>query len=200
MPVVWVLAVLVLLLTLLLCMRLRVRLSAKDGALNVYAAAGFVRFRVYPPKERKKAASKPEPKAEQKKEKPKQSDAGKLIQTVRRVWEPAMETLRRVRRGVRLNPMRLSVTYGGRDEPADAAVLCGDTLAFVWAVMPTLERVLRVHDPRITVNVDFDAPDLRVEADIGLTIRVWAVLVSLVPLLPLLRGGIYGKDGNHGKE
>lgn len=195
---VWVLAVVVLLLMLLLCMRLRVRLSSKDGALNVYAAAGFVRFRVYPPKERKKAASKPKPKP--KAEPKKQSDVGKVIRTVRRVWEPAMGVLQRVQRAVRLDPMRLSVTYGGHDEPADAAVLCGDTLALVWAVMPTLERVLRVHDPRITVNVDFDAPDLRVEADIGLTIRVWAVLVSLVPLLSLLRGGIYGKDGNHGKE
>ena len=182
------LAVLALLLVLILSLRLRVSLSAKDGALTAEVRAGPVRYRLYPPPERKppKASGKPEPKPSAPKQK-RSPDVKRILRIVRRLWNPVLEALRNVRGAVRVDPLTLRVTYGGRNEPADAAVLCGDTLALVWAVMPTLERLCRIPRPCIRVDTDFDAPDLRLEADVGLTLRVWALLFSLRPLLKALR-------------
>ena len=63
----------------------------------------------------------------------------------------------------------------------------GDTLAAVWAVMPVLETLCRIPRPSIVVDADFNAPNaVRLDAEIGLTLRVWALLFSLRPLLALL--------------
>lgn len=181
-----------LLLILLLAMPLRVLLSAKNGALTAEARAGFLRFRLYPPPEAKPQKKK---KPSREKKKPKKTEptesrltsAQRVLRTVRRLYAPVVGVLRNIQGAVRIDPLTLHVVYAGREEPADAAILCGDTLALVWAVMPTLEQVCRVPRPDIAVNVDFDASVLRIEADIGLTLRVWALLVSLRPLLSLLR-------------
>ncbi len=192
MPALWVLAVLALLLILLLAMPLRVLLSAKNGALTAEVRAGFLRFRIYPPPEAKPPKKKKPSREKKKPDKPKPTEsrltsAQRVLRTVRRLWAPAVGVLRNIQGAVRIDPLTLHVVYAGRDEPADAAILCGDTLAAVWSIMPVAEQVCRVPRPDIAVNVDFDASVLRIEADIGLTLRVWALLVSLRPLLSLLR-------------
>ena len=189
MPALRVLAVLALLLVLILCTRLRVVFSANNGALTLEVRAGFFRYRVLPPPERKPSDKKPPP---EKPKKPSQKrtpaeTVERILKLVRRLWDPVTEALRKVQDAVRVDPLTVSVTYAGRDDPAQAAILCGNTLAAVWAVMPALETLCRIPRPRITVDADFDAPDLRFDAEIGLTLRVWALLVSLLPLLRLLR-------------
>ena len=191
MPALWVLAVLAVLLTALLFTRLRLTLTAKDGAMSAEARAGFLRVRLYPPPERKakpkKARRKRKKKPEAKPQRDRGADAARILRLVRRVWSPALDVLRNIQGAVEIDPLTVRVVYGGREEPADAAILCGDTLALVWAVMPTLEQVCRIPRPSITVNADFDAPETRIEADVSLTLRVWALLISLRPLLALLR-------------
>lgn len=188
MPALWVLAVLALLLTLLLATPLRVLFSAANGELSVQIRAGFVRVRLFPPPERKPKKEKPEKPPSEKKKKPAQKQsAERILKTVQRLWEPLTAVLRRIRGAVKIDPLEIHVTYAGRDEPADAAILCGDTLAFVWAVMPTLEQLCRIPRPRITVDVNFDASATQVKADAGLTMRVWALLSCLTPLLSVLR-------------
>ena len=192
MPAIWVLAVLALLLILLLAMPLRVLLSAKNGALTAEARIGFVKIRLYPPPEAKPQKKK---KPSRKKKKPQEAaptrdrltGARRVLRTVRRLWAPVVGVLRNIQGAVKIDPLTLHIVYAGRDEPADAAILCGDTLAAVWSIMPVMEQVCRVPRPDITVNVDFDASVLRIEADVGLTMRVWTLLISLRPLLALLR-------------
>ena len=185
----WALAVLALLLILILSMRLRVILSAKNGVLTAEARAGFVRYRFYPPPERKPKKEKPKKASAKKKteETAPRTSARRILRTVQRLWAPVTAALRNIQGAVKIDPLVVHLTYAGRDDPADAAILCGDTLALVWAVMPALEQVCRIPRPSITVNADFDASVLRIEADIGLTMRVWALLISLRPLLSLLR-------------
>ena len=189
MPALWVLAVLAVLLALILFMRLRVLFSANDNALTLEIRAGFFRYRVLPAPERNKPETESTPQ-KPKKPSPKRTPAEtaqRILGLVRRVWQPVTATLRNIRGAVRVDPLTLHVTYGGRDEPADAAIYCGNTLAAVWAVMPVLEHLCRIPRPCITVDTDFDAPDSRLQAEIGLTLRVWALLISLRPLLGLLR-------------
>ena len=189
MPALWVLAVLAVLLIALLLMRVRLTFRARDGKLSAEARAGLIRIRLYPPPERKPKPEKPRKKRKKKPEaKPERNkSAARILRFIRRVWAPALDVLRNVQGAVEIDPLAVHVVYGGRDEPADAAVLCGETLALVWAVMPPLERLCRIPRPSITVNADFDAPETRLEADVHLTLRVWALVVSLRPLLALLR-------------
>jgi hypothetical protein len=180
---------LALLLTLLLLTPLRVLLSAANGELSVQIRAGFVRVRLFPPPERKPREEKPKkPPSEEKKKPAQKQSAERILKTIRRLWEPVTAVLRRVQGAVKIDPLEIHVAYAGRDEPADAAILCGDTLALVWALMPTLEKLCRVPRPHITVNADFDASATQVKADVGLTMRVWALLSCLTPLLGALRG------------
>lgn len=185
----WALAVLAILLVLILSTRLRVIFSAKNGVMTAEVRAGPFHYRFYPPPERKPGKEKKKKPSEKKK--PEQAaprtGARRILQTVRRLWAPVTAALRNIQGAVKIDPLVLHLTYAGRDDPADAAILCGDTLALVWAVMPALEQVCRIPRPSITVNADFDASVLRIEADVGLTVRVWALLISLRPLLSLLR-------------
>ena len=190
MPALWVLAILAFLLVLILSIRLRALFSAKDGVMTLEVRAGFIRYRVFPPPERKPSKKEPPPEKPEKPA-PKRTpteNARRLLKLVKRVWEPATAALRNIQGAIRVDPLTVRVVYGGRDEPADAAILCGDTLAAVWAVMPVLETLCRIPRPSIVVDADFDAPNaVRLDAEIGLTLRVWALLFSLRPLLALLR-------------
>ena len=191
MPALWVLAVVALLLILVLSTRLRVLFTAKDDALTLEVRAAFFRYRVLPPPEEKPSEKKKPAPEKPKEPAPKRTvtqTVQRLLALVDRFWGPVTGVLRNIRGAIRVDPLSVHVTYGGRDEPADAAILCGDTLAAVWAVMPVLEALCRIPRPRITVDTDFDAPNnVRLDAEIGLTLRVWALLVSLLPLLALLR-------------
>ncbi|MBQ7680852.1 MAG: DUF2953 domain-containing protein [Oscillibacter sp.] len=191
MPALWVLAVVALLLILILSIRLRVLFTAKGDALTLEVRAAFFRYRVLPPPEEKPPEKKKPAPEKPKEPAPKRTvtqTVQRLLALVDRFWGPVTGVLRNIRGAIRVDPLSVHVTYGGRDEPADAAILCGDTLAAVWAVMPVLEALCRIPRPRITVDTDFDAPNnVRLDAEIGLTLRVWALLVSLLPLLALLR-------------
>lgn len=189
MPALWILGILALVIALLLRTRLRVLLSVKNGDWSAEVRAGLVRYRLYPPPEPPKKPRRKKKKPSEKKEAPPPprrdplADARRVLGLVKRMWDPLKRALGRVTGALRADPFEIYVTYGGRDEPADAAELCGDTLALVWTVMPVLERVCRMPDPYISVNVDFDAPRTALEADVGLTIRLWALLAAGIPLL-----------------
>ncbi|MFR7893201.1 MAG: hypothetical protein ACLU38_03110 [Dysosmobacter sp.] len=58
------------------------------------------------------------------------------------MWPPLKKALRRTRRGMRIDPMDVSVILGGQAEPADAAQLYGELHGAVWTGMPVLEQLL----------------------------------------------------------
>ena len=57
------------------------------------------------------------------------------------------KALRRTRRGIRVDPLRLSATLGGAEDPAAAAELYGGLHALVWTGMPALEKLVVIRDP-----------------------------------------------------
>ena len=104
---------------------------------------GPFRVRLVPSKEPKK-----EPKdlaeAAKKIPKPKLED---LQDAARTLWPAAKKALRRTRRGIRVDPLRLSATLGGAEDPAAAAELYGGLHALVWTGMPALEKLVVIRDP-----------------------------------------------------
>ena len=75
-----------------------------------------------------------------------------------------------------MEPLRLSLILGGREDPAAAAKLYGELNAAVWAGMPQLERLLDIPDPRIHIEVDFDTEESRTEGTVGAAIRIGTAL------------------------
>lgn len=188
----WILGVLFLL-VLLLCRARAGMLVTLGDAVTVDVKAGLFRFRVFPGKKkppgRKKSKGKPDAggNGEKKKSIPKLS-LEDIRDAVRTLAPPLKKALRRTRRGIRISPLRLSLTVGGRADPAAAAKLYGELNAAVWTGMPVLERLLDIPDPRIHSEVNFEAEGTQVKGTVGISIRVGTVLaVGFGIAVPALR-------------
>nr|WP_326125357.1 hypothetical protein [uncultured Oscillibacter sp.] len=188
----WILGVLFLLVLLLCRTRAGVLVTLGD-AVTVDVKAGLFRFRVFPGKKkppgRKKSKGKPDAggNGEKKRSIPKPS-LEDIRDAVRTLAPPLKKALHRTRRGIRIAPLRLSLTVGGRADPAAAAELYGELNAAVWTGMPVLERLLDIPDPRIHSEVNFEAEGTQVKGTVGISIRVGTVLaVGFGIAVPALR-------------
>lgn len=176
----WVLGILVLLILLLCRTRAGVLVTLGD-ALRVDVKLGWFRFQVVPGRERQKKPPKEKDETardggeEEKKSRSKPS-LEEIQDVVRTLLPPLKRALARTRRGIRVEPLRLSLILGGREDPAAAAKLYGELNAAVWAGMPQLERLLDIPDPRIHIEVDFDTEESRTEGTVGAAIRIGTAL------------------------
>ena len=190
----WILGILAALIVLLCLTRVGVHAVFRDNGALIRARIGPFRFRVYPPKEKKPKEEKPEKEKPPKEKRPKEKKAKPKIgfsdikDAVRTLWPPLKRALDRTRRGIRIAPLDLSVTVGGREDPATAAERYGDLYAAVWTVMPALEQVLDIREPHIHVGIDFDAPETEIAGEAGVSIRVGTLLgVALSIGIPALK-------------
>ena len=129
------------------------------------------------------------------------------------MWPPLKKALRRTRRGVRIDPLGVSVILGGQAEPADAAQLYGELHGAVWTGMPILEQLLVIPRPHIHLDVDFTTVETRIQGSIGFSARIGTLLrIGMTVAIPGLRWLLaymkkkkqapVGKDesNGHGKE
>ena len=202
----WILGIL-LFMVLLLCLT-RVGVLIRFGEeLTVSARFGFLKFQVLPEKKKPpKNEKKPEEaqkKQTQRKEKPKKAFPKPTLSDIRDAWKalwpPLKKALRRTRRGVRIDPLDLSVILGGQAEPADAAQLKGEL-----HVIPR---------PHIHLDVDFTAEETKILGSVGFSARIGTLLrIGMTVAIPGLRWLLaymkkkkqapVGKDesNGHGKE
>lgn len=188
----WILGGLILLIALVCWTRAGVLVTLGD-VVTVDVKVGVFRFRVVPGGEKapKRKKSKAGPDAEEggKKKRPIPKPALEDIRdAVRTLAPPLKKALGRTRRGIRVAPLRLSLTAGGKEDPAAAAKLYGELNAGIWAGMPVLERLLDIPDPRIHTEVDFEAEKTQAEGTAGISIRIGTALaVGFGIALPALR-------------
>ena len=67
--------------------------------------------------------------------------------------------------------MQLSVCFGG-DDPARVAETNGWANVAMWTVMPEVEKLTRMPDPRIHLETDFNTAETRVSGEVGLSFRI----------------------------
>ena len=126
---------------------------------------------------------------------------------------PLKKALRRTRRGIRIDPLDVSVILGGQAEPADAAQLYGELHGAVWTGMPVLEQLLVIPRPHIHLDVDFTAEETKILGSVGFSARIGTLLrIGMTVAIPGLRWLLaymkkkkqapVGKDesNGHGKE
>ena len=174
----WILGILAVLILLLLLLRVGVHVRFGDE-LYVTAMAGPVRLQLVPKPEKKEPEKpKKEKPPREKKEKPAEEKQKKLELTpgdirsaLPAVWESLKRGLRKTRQRLRIDPMRLSVCFGG-DDPAQVAELYGWANTAMWTVMPEMERLTRMPDPHVHLETDFNAAETRVSGEVGLSFRI----------------------------
>ena len=193
-----ILAVLALLIALLCLLRLGVRASW-GAETRVTAILGPVRLPLVPKKEGKPGKEKPK-KAKQKKEKPAKEKAPKDRQPLPKPGKedirealqlllPALKrALRKLGRGIRIDPLCVSLVLGGKNDPADAAGKFGYLQAAVWAGMPQLQRWMHIPDPHIHTDVNFDAEKSEVSGEAAVTLRIGTLFaMGFALLIPALK-------------
>lgn len=118
------------------------------------------------PKREKAAAAKPQKKAPR----PKMGfwDIWELLKAV---WQSVQQALRATGKRIRIDPLHLTVTFGGED-PCVVAEMYGAACSGMWSVMPRLEQMAQLPDPEIHLGVDFSAERIRAEGDVGIFFRV----------------------------
>ena len=178
----WILGILAVLILLLLLLRVGVHVRF-GGELYVTAMAGPVRLQLVPkPEKKEEERPKKEKPPKEKKKKPAEEKQKKLELTpgdirsaLPAVWESLKRGLRKTRQRLRIDPMRLSVCFGG-DDPAQAAEAYGWANTAMWTVMPEMERLTRMPDPHIHLETDFTASETHISGEVGLSFRVGDLL------------------------
>ena len=94
-----------------------------------------------------------------------------IWELLKAVWQSVQRALRATGKRIRIDPLRLTVVFGG-DDPCVVAEMYGAACSGMWSVMPRLEQMAQLPDPEIHLGVDFTAASIRAEGDIGIFFRV----------------------------
>ena len=195
-----ILGVIVGVIILILCLRVSVQADFGEE-LRVTARIGPMKMQIIPPPEKKprkekakKKAKKKEPESEKKPKEKKKLDLHLTFADIRNalsaVWQSVQGTLRRAGRRIRIDPLDLSFVFGD-ENPVNTAQWYGWANTAVWTVMPWLEKTVHMPDPRIHMEMDFNATKTKVSGTVGASYRIGDLLaIGFAAAGPLLRFAI----------
>lgn len=193
-----ILGVIALILAILLLMPIRVRIAYQDGSTTVKLSAGPIRRSLYPPAEEpekepteeplKKAEKKAKKKADEPKKK-RRINREQILYLLEKGPKILGRAIKRLGRRIRICPLKLYLLVAAED-PADTAILYGRISGGLSACLPELHRHIHIDDQDIQLFPDFSQDQMDVIADVGISLRIWDVLVigvcagcSLIKLL-----------------
>ena len=191
-----ILGVIAALIAVLLCLRVGVTASFGEE-LRVTAQIGPATVQIIPPPEKKPAKEKPKKaaaKAEKKPKERKKPDIHLTLEDIRgglyAVWQSIQGALRRAGECIRIDPLRLSFVFGDED-PVKTAQWYGGANSAMWAVMPRLEEMIHMPDPRIHMEMDFTATETKISGTVGASYRIGDLLaIGFAAIGPVLKFGI----------
>lgn len=191
-----ILGVIAALIAVLLCLRVGVTASFGEE-LRVTAQIGPATVQIIPPPEKKPAKEKTEKaagKAEKKPKRKKKPDIHLTLEDIRgglhAVWQSIQGALRRAGKRIRIDPLRLSFVFGDED-PVNTAQWYGWANSAMWAVMPRLEEMIHMPDPRIHMEMDFTAAETKISGTVGASYRIGDLLaIGFAAIGPVLKFGI----------
>lgn len=191
-----ILGVIAALIAVLLCLRVGVTASFGEE-LRVTAQIGPATVQIIPPPEKKPAKEKPEKaaaKAEKKPKERKKPDIHLTLEDIRgglhAVWQSIQGALRRAGKRIRIDPLRLNFVFGDED-PVNTAQWYGWANSAMWAVMPRLEEMIHMPDPRIHMEMDFTAAETKISGTVGASYRIGDLLaIGFAAIGPVLKFGI----------
>ena len=173
------------------------------GQTTLKLRIGPVRLTILPKRKKEKRAAGAEtaPQRAAPEKKKNTLAAGEVYDLVTAVFEGLRAMAHRAGKRLRVDPLELSAVIGGSD-PAQIAQRFGAANAAVWSLMPRLEEILRIPDPAIHLDMDYNAPQTAVSGTVGLSFRVGSLIefiaAAAIPLLRWYRA--YRKAHANGKK
>lgn len=164
-----------------------------DDGLVVLARAGFIKFKLFPKKQKRKSKSKREkrkPREHRKKEEREAKTAVKkpgLSFDLKKLIDEGFKVLNKVRRRLLIKDLTVLYVMAGGD-PCKMAVSQGAALTALGLTQATLESFFKVKHYNLHTSVDFIAHEPRVYVYATLTIAVWeAIYIGIAGLMLVLR-------------
>ena len=161
-------------------------------ALSVRLRIGHLKVTIIPgkekkPKERKPKEEKPKkPSGEKKKKSGKASFPRPTAENILDLIQTSLSALgamaRRTCRRIRIDPLAITVVFGGCD-PAEIAMVYGAASSLMFATMPRAEERFDIPDPSIHLRMDYGSQSTTVDGSLGLSVRVcdlFAILFTLI--------------------
>ena len=195
----WIIGILVILFVLFCLLRLGILIIFDGPPVRALVTVGPWKIQVAPSKSGKKTKRRGK-----KAEKPKKAEKSPAFldrlkklprptaEDLKTAWQqlmpPMKRTLRKIRRGIRIDPLEVSLTLAGKEDPAGTAELYGYAHAALWSVMPALEQMLVIPDPSIHIGLNFDAERTEIRGRVGIGLRIGTLLaVGFGMGIPALR-------------
>lgn len=166
--------------------------------LCVKLRVGHICLTVFPRGKKKKKKEKP--KAEKPKEEKTEAEAKPktkhafpkptvedLLDLVQTALSALGAMVRRACKRVRIDPLDVTVVFGGTD-PAAVATSYGAASAVIFAQMPKLEERFYIPNPSLHLRMDFDAAGTTAKGQVGVSLRIsdlFAIVFTL--LIPLAK-------------
>lgn len=192
----WILGILFLLAALACRTRIGVLVRFGEAPFSAALTIGPFRVPLTGQKERAPSAKPAGKKAKKTKNRQKKGTVAQLPKMtaadvkegVRILWPPLQKALRRTRRGIRIDPMHISVTIGAAADPAAGAETYGLACGVMFNLMPALEELVRIPDPGVHLGVDFDNTATKAAGEIGISARLGTLIAAALGVgLPVLR-------------
>lgn len=178
--------------------------------LCVKVRVGLVKLTILPKKEKKrKKAKKPKeekPKDEAEEEKPKKKrqlpklSFDEILDLAHTALSALGAMLRRTCKRVRVDPLDLTLIFGGPD-PARVATTFGMVNSAVFALMPKAEELFYIPDPALRLRVNFEAEGTEAAGAVGLSLRIcdlFAILITLA--IPMFKWFLRFKKAHRGDK
>lgn len=161
-------------------MSVQVRVSYDQGDAALWIRYGPLRLRLYPPrpgreKKREKKPAKEKKVGEAQEETPKKKlsiTMEQIMYTLETLPPVLGRALGRVRRGIRVKPLKIHLLIAG-DDPAGTALLYGRAQAALAAGMPAVRRAVHIREEEICLFLDFQRTQPDCIADVGVSMRGW---------------------------
>ena len=125
-------------------------------------------------KEKKKPEKTPKEKEQKGKKKNLNLTAADIRSAIPVVWESLQKGIKKSGRKIRIDPLTVSVIFGG-DDPADVAEWYGWASGLLWTVMPQLEKKIQIPNPQVHLGMDFTAEKIKAEGKFGIWCRVGGI-------------------------
>lgn len=179
-----ILCVVVFVLGALLLTPIHIQADFHQGDIAVRLRYGPLKLLLYPgrerpkeePEEKKRPKKKTEKKETAEKKTAKKISREQILYSLEKLPPILGKALRRTGRRIRIKPLKIHLLVAGSD-PADTAVLYGKLEAALEAGLPVLHRLVRIQDQDIRLYLDFQQEKMDCIADVGLSIRLWDLLV-----------------------
>ena len=180
----WIIGVLLLLILLLGLLRVRAVITVGEEPLRVELRFCTIRRLLYPRRRKRKEAQKPREKEAGAKKRPKKRKsrrqmAEELLEPMDIAISALYAAARRACHRLRIDPLELTVVFGGRD-PAETAWAYSAASAAMWTLMPRLEELFYIPDPSLHLGVNFDQENTAIRCRSELSFRLWDVLAILL--------------------